>query len=170
MKVYDAKMENGYLDLMLRNKCKLSIPIGDILFLEGASKSEIENFELLKGSKIYWPDLDEEIVINNIKNKFFASHKVHLVDQVRSQHLKSIGRGVGFSPAYCGTYIYLRDNIKITTKVDEVTCKTCIRSINSKSRKVGHRISYYISSGENDHVAAPNGALWIHPITKRVRD
>ncbi len=168
MKVYEVKMGEEYLDLIFRNKCKLSIPIEDILFLDGLPRCEMEKFELLKGSKVYWPDLDEEIIVNNIKNKFFANHKVHLIDQVMCEYLKSVGRGLKYDTSCCGNQIYEKDKFRITTKFDEVTCKACMRSINSLKKPVGSRVSYY-SQGNYEHVDSPDGTLWVHPVVKRVK-
>jgi hypothetical protein len=168
MKVYKVEMGDEYLELVFRNKCKLSIPIEDILFLDGQPREEMENFELLKGSKIYWPDLDEEIIVNSIKNKFFANHKVHLIDQVMCEYLRGVGKGSKYDTSCCGTRIFTKDKFRITTKFDEVTCNACMRSINSKKKPVGHRVSYY-TNGNYEHVNSPDGTLWVHPILKRVK-
>ncbi|RLI50421.1 hypothetical protein DRO61_03860 [Candidatus Bathyarchaeota archaeon] len=169
MKVYEVKMGGEYLDLIFRNKCKLSIPIEDISFLYDLPRDEMENFELLKGSKIYWPDLDEEIIVNNIKNKFFEDYKVHLIDQVMCEYLRTIERGSGYDTTYCGNRIYRKEKFRITTKFDEVTCKACIRSINSNLKPVGSRVCYN-SNEIYKHVNSPDGTLWVHPIVRRVKE
>jgi len=168
MKVCDAKMGDGYLDLIFRNKCKLSIPIEDISFLDGLSRSEIESFELLKGSKVYWPDLDEEIVVDSIKNKFFANHKVHFIDQVMCEYLRSVGKGSKYDTSCCGNRIYEKEKFRITTKFDEITCSACMRSLNSKKKPVGHRVSGW-SQGRYIHVDSPDGTLWVHADVRRVK-
>ena len=169
MKVYEVSMGDEYLDLIFRNKFKLSIPIEDISFLYDLPRKEMENFELLKGTKIYWPDLDEEIIVSHIKNMFFEEHKIHLIDQVMCEYLRGIGRGSGYDTSCCGNQIFKKEKFRITTKFDEVTCKACIRSINSKKKPVGARVSHY-ANGNYEHVDSPDGTLWVHPIVRRVKE
>ena len=170
MKILKVEVKDGYLGIVFQNKYKLSVPLDEFYFLDGATDEQVCNIELLKGTKVYWPDLDETFILQNIKNRLFTNHKVHLIDRVTEKHHVENGTNryaSRYNIGYCGNSFYKRESHKTTTKIDECTCNTCMRSIKSKSRPVGHVVNYYYTN-KYEHVDAPNGALWIHPIIKRV--